>query len=666
MEGSDGKKSPNLIVSRFTAVNSIKGQKTSLGSILSPDEHFSGNDSSPRRSEGKSSSHMKLSLNQRIKPPVTQCLNPIENRVTASTNSENFTFRPAEISHKRRRSSSRCSNSYHGAKASASSTGQKSPVSSTGAILAPEEYTRPHINIYSRDKYPTEIQHRQYPTSAESRGQVQEPEAWSCIRQLHPYGSFSSDEQIARVLQRESHNLDAKKSQQEITIRGGKNDQASNFKPEVKKRKRNFSNRTKTGCMTCRRRKKKCDETKPTCNNCLRGGFTCTGYQTHDPSPKQGKKPAALSLQSKTKHESSPSVIVDSYASPSAVGYQQRQPLSGYCSPTLRVDSRDDHILGGEGYEQIPCNYSSSIQQLPSPKIASGSACLGQKFQYVHERTVPDSHLNRQESRIGDDQGTMILTTPSSIPQLLHPPVHGKTEHTSPQIAAQLAVPNIAPASRTYLPDEKIQTERPTQKEKMLTSRLYYPRDKELVQERERCKVACWRFNNSTNPNLGVSPDERARLFRDIVYPRLVGDDLYVEAPFSCDYGYNISIGDNVEIGKNCTILDVCEVKIGNRCHIGPNVDIYTASLPIDPKIRLGANGPQFGKKVTIKDDCWICGRVLILPGLTIGEGSIVGAGSVVTKDVPPYTLVRGSPAHVLRAISRNESKLILSMELDR
>lgn len=265
MESSDGKKSPDLTVSRFTAVNSVKNQKSSLDLILSPNENFSGNDSSPRRSEGKSSSQMKPSRSQRNVTPVTQSLSPIENRVTASTNCEKVTLRPTEISHKRRRSSSKSNNPYYATKSSASSIRQKLSVSSAGANFTPEDYIRPHLNIDSRDKYPPEIHYGQYLTSAENRGQVQETETWSGIRQLHPQGSFSSDEQIGQMLRRESHNLDAEKSQQEITIRGGKSDQASNPKTEVKKRKRNFSNRTKTGCMTCRRRKKKCDETKPKC-----------------------------------------------------------------------------------------------------------------------------------------------------------------------------------------------------------------------------------------------------------------------------------------------------------------------------------------------------------------------------------------------------------------
>lgn len=187
----------------------------------------------------------------------------------------------------------------------------------------------------------------------------------------------------------------------------------------------------------------------------------------------------------------------------------------------------------------------------------------------------------------------------------------------------------------------------------MLAGRHYFPFDKELVLERERCNGACWRFNNSTNPNNGVSPEERGRLFRDILQPRdhvisptqaspvspvgRVGENVVVEAPFNCDYGYNISIGQDVAIGKGCTILDTCEVVIGDRCNIGPNVNIYTTTLPVDPKKRLGSRGPSLGKKITIGSDCWIGGGVTILPGRTVGKGSTVGAGSVVTRVSTPH-----------------------------
>ncbi len=127
----------------------------------------------------------------------------------------------------------------------------------------------------------------------------------------------------------------------------------------------------------------------------------------------------------------------------------------------------------------------------------------------------------------------------------------------------------------------------------MLIGRPYYPFDRELVLERQRCNLACWKFNNLTNPTTGVSVAERARLFRDILQPRegvqltatqttpvthsgRVGDNTTVETPFNCDYGYNIHIGSNVLISRNCLINDVCEVRIGNNVIISPNVCIYT------------------------------------------------------------------------------------------
>lgn len=249
---------------------------------------------------------------------------------------------------------------------------------------------------------------------------------------------------------------------------------------------------------------------------------------------------------------------------------------------------------------------------------------------------------------------------------------------SNPQVAAQMAL-----AHPQY-------PQRRTQKEEMLSGRHFYAFDKELCLERERCATACWRFNNLTAPPTnGVSPDERARLFLEILQPRdpvrvspaeaspvtnvgRVGRHVAVETPFNSDYGYNISIGHHVVIGRNCTINDVCEVRIGDNCVIGPNVSIYTANLPIDPKKRQGGQGPQYGRPVVIEQDCWIGGGATILPGRTIGKGSTVGAGSIVTKvshnptnslcsmvmltgrsqDVPPFTVVAGNPARVLRGIA--------------
>jgi len=111
-----------------------------------------------------------------------------------------------------------------------------------------------------------------------------------------------------------------------------------------------------------------------------------------------------------------------------------------------------------------------------------------------------------------------------------------------------------------------------------------------------------------------------------------VGDNATVEAPFVCDYGYNIQIGDNVSIGRNCLINDVCDVKIGNNVLISPNVSVYTGTCTTNYRRRFGNRGTQYGKPVVIEDDCWIGANVVILPGVVIGKGVTVGAGSVVTK----------------------------------
>jgi acetyltransferase-like isoleucine patch superfamily enzyme len=212
-----------------------------------------------------------------------------------------------------------------------------------------------------------------------------------------------------------------------------------------------------------------------------------------------------------------------------------------------------------------------------------------------------------------------------------------REDETRPLESSQYTHPYSASVSRPR-----------TQKEEMLAGKYYSPSDKELVLERQRCNEACWRFNNCTNPNNGVSPEERARHFGEILQlnettnlsPTLasyalsgcVGNNVIVEAPFNCDYGYNIQIGHDVVIGKNCTILDSCKVKIGDRSILGPNVNIYTVTLAMDPKRRLGDSRLNLGKPIVIEEDCWICGGVTILPGRTIKKGSTVGAGSIVTK----------------------------------
>lgn len=124
-----------------------------------------------------------------------------------------------------------------------------------------------------------------------------------------------------------------------------------------------------------------------------------------------------------------------------------------------------------------------------------------------------------------------------------------------------------------------------------------------------------------------------------------------MELPFTADYGHNISISPGVFVNFGCIILDTCKVTIGERTLLGPNVSLFTATHPLSAKTRDGMHGPEYGAPITIEEDCWLAGNVIVLPGVRIGRGSTVGAGSVVTKDVPPGCLVAGNPARVVKFI---------------
>ncbi|KAK6495861.1 Maltose acetyltransferase [Arthrobotrys musiformis] len=342
-------------------------------------------------------------------------------------------------------------------------------------------------------------------------------------------------------------------------------------KPETK-RKRVFSNRTKTGCITCRQRKKKCDEGKPHCDNCKRGGFTCGGYT------------APINV---------------SFATVS--------------TPVM--------ITSQERYQRV---------------------------------TSPD--------------------------YTRHQPPQPPRSTTMPLQASPFSGPRVLP--QPPLPQRFSSTE----KERMLNGNLFHAFTPELIEERERCRAACWRFNNAVNPTLCISREEKLRLQMEIfrpsagtgssrgtvwhgdianayptrnlgmqnpVYP--VNEEPWIEAPFMCDYGYNITLGSGVLIDPGCTIIDTCSVTIKARTLIGPNVNIYSGTRPLDPRTRNGTKGPESGKPVTIEEDCWVAGNVTILPGVKIGRGATVGAGAVVTRDVPPFTVVGGNPAKVIRGIMGHE-----------
>ncbi|KAK7755992.1 hypothetical protein SLS62_001934 [Diatrype stigma] len=302
---------------------------------------------------------------------------------------------------------------------------------------------------------------------------------------------------------------------------------------DPKKRKRNFSNRTKTGCLTCRKRKKKCDESKPECKlaesrvngsqlliveigtNCVRGGFICQGYPNQRGYQKLENKPSAVPLESKD----------PSYVPPGAYGMPQPQP-SNYPNP-----------------------------QPPGPK------------------RDPVPPYRGQPLRIDPPQGRPVLT-----------------DDDRPTASTISTIPTASVAS----PDNK------------MSALSAYPAN--------------------------AFPTPISAMASPVTNVGRVGAEVVVEAPFTCDYGYNLTIGNHVFIGRNCTIIDPMEIKIGNNCYIGPNVSLFGATLHTDPKRRQGSKSAHVGAPITIDEDVWIGGGVIIMPGRKIGRGATIGAGSVVTR----------------------------------
>lgn len=182
-----------------------------------------------------------------------------------------------------------------------------------------------------------------------------------------------------------------------------------------------------------------------------------------------------------------------------------------------------------------------------------------------------------------------------------------------------------------------------TEKEKMLRGELYNASDEQLMLERRRARDLVREFN--------ATRDEEQELRRRLLLELFgsVGENTVIEPPFFCDYGSNITLGSGVFFNFNCVILDVIPVEIGDNVLFGPNVQIYTATHPMSVKERL--TGLEFGKPVRIGSNCWIGGSAVILPGVSIGEGSVIGAGSVVTRDIPPSVFAAGNPCRVIRTL---------------
>lgn len=178
----------------------------------------------------------------------------------------------------------------------------------------------------------------------------------------------------------------------------------------------------------------------------------------------------------------------------------------------------------------------------------------------------------------------------------------------------------------------------------MLAGELYDANyNSELIAERQRCKDLCHEYNMITPSQTG----KREELMRRLL--GRTGERFLIEQPFCCDYGYNIEIGEDFYANVNCVILDGAKVTFGNTVFVAPNCGFYTAGHPLD--IAQRNSGLEYARPITVGNDVWIGANVAVLPGVTIGDGCVIGAGSVVTRDIPAHSLAVGNPCRVIKPL---------------
>jgi maltose O-acetyltransferase len=175
----------------------------------------------------------------------------------------------------------------------------------------------------------------------------------------------------------------------------------------------------------------------------------------------------------------------------------------------------------------------------------------------------------------------------------------------------------------------------------MIAGRDYNPADPGLVQSRQLAHQICHEFNWARGQ--GAAGDRLWQQFK------AVGQNCQIEPPFYCDYGANITLGDAVFINFNAVILDEAPVDLGTAVKLGPNIQLLTVGHPLDPQRRRA--GWEFARPIAIGENTWLGGGVMVLPGVTIGRDCVIGAGSVVTRDIPDGVVAVGNPCRVLRAI---------------
>ena len=177
---------------------------------------------------------------------------------------------------------------------------------------------------------------------------------------------------------------------------------------------------------------------------------------------------------------------------------------------------------------------------------------------------------------------------------------------------------------------------------------IAYIADKEVMEQQKRARKLTQELNTVDRSDF----EKIEKIVKELLGK---SEGAFINPPFYCDYGFNIEVGKNFYANYNCTILDVGKVTIGDNCMFAPNVAIYTAGHPIHPDSRNSMY--EYGIQVSIGDNCWLGGNTIVCPGVKIGNNVVIGAGSVVTKDIPDWSLAAGNPCRVLRKITEEDKR---------
>ncbi|KAF7595726.1 Maltose acetyltransferase [Aspergillus hancockii] len=495
----------------------------------------------------------------------------------------------------------------------------------------------------------------------------------------------ASDAQLAEALQREAQGHEATQKNWTTVSRSvegsAQNEHSSSLSgftqetPQTTvqvapKRKRVFSNRTKTGCMTCRRRKKKCDEQHPACNNCIRGGFLCEGYSSRSTWQKPTSAKTPVPLQSKEGYTDISSQYVHDVGQHDRQQSLTEQLEAGKIRPIIV----DDNDRTGTQFNSSPTGASStrgswSKRSWPN---AGHTTYIPDHIAKSDYRDVPSIHELPREGHPKADYQIVppirdlscgathgkpgVSLFQSGIDQ--RPTLTGNVDTNSPQAQARMALSIEHQLSARTVSGEE------TEKDKMIRGELYRPFNIHLVEERERCKAALWRFNNACNPISGLSTKEQNRLLKEILVPPTsivsspsgvtsprptgsIGQGAVVEVPFQCHYGYNIHIGEDVMISESCLFVDDCPITIGAHTWIGPRVTILSSMAHANMQERKGSQSRYQGRPVTIEEDCYVGAGCTIYPGVRLRRGAYVAPGEVVKSDIVAYGFQGLKPSYM-------------------